>query len=126
MSESPKSSEKKSKAEPLGNPAAREHRVDEHFQKHVRLALGVFGALVVFTFLTVGASYIDMGHEGNISLALIIATLKAAMVAAVFMHLLGEKRMVFRVLIFTLIFFAGLFILTLGTYHDAVESIRVP
>src|ERR1051326_7196966 len=78
----------------------------EHFQKHIKQAIGVFVALLVLTLVTVGASYIQLGHGGNITLAMIIATIKAALVAAIFMHLMAEKRMVFRVLIFTVIFFA--------------------
>jgi cytochrome c oxidase subunit 4 len=98
----------------------------EHFHKHIRAAIGVFVALLVLTAVTVGASYIHLGHEGNIVLALIIAAIKAGLVAAIFMHLIAEKRMVFRVLAFTVIFFAGLFLLILFTFGNAVDPSRVP
>lgn len=104
---------------------AGELRLD-HFQKHIKQAIGVFVALLVLTVVTVGASYVQLGKAGNITLALIIATFKAGLVAAIFMHLIAEKRMVFRVLIFTVIFFAGLFVLTLFAFSDAVDPSSVP
>lgn len=112
---------------PPSQPNATHSGVDlEHFRKHIRSAIGVFVALLVLTVVTVGASYIRLGKSGNIILALIIATFKAGLVAAIFMHLMAEKRMVFRVLLFTVIFFAGLLFLTLGTLHDSVSTVHVP
>ena len=115
----------KTTAEPLAGGSG-EYHADEHFDQHVKLAIGIIVALLVLTIATVLASYIHLGHAGNIVLALIVATVKATMVAAVFMHLIGEKSMVFRVLIFAFIFFAGLIALTLFCYGDFVESSRVP
>ena len=43
-------------------------------------------ALLILTAITVGASYIDFG-SGNVVIALIIATIKATIVALFFMHL---------------------------------------
>ena len=47
-------------------------------------------ALLILTALTVGAAYIDLG-SGNVVVALIIATIKASLVALFFMHLRWEK-----------------------------------
>lgn len=47
-------------------------------------------ALLILTGITVGASYIDFG-SGNIVVALLIATIKATLVALFFMHLLHDK-----------------------------------
>ena len=47
-------------------------------------------ALLVLTGITVGAAYIDLG-SGNVVVALIIATIKASLVALFFMHLRWEK-----------------------------------
>ena len=47
-------------------------------------------ALLILTAITVGASYIDFG-SGNIVIALLIATIKASLVALFFMHLRYEK-----------------------------------
>jgi len=46
--------------------------------------------LLILTLITVGASYIDFG-QGNIVIALAIATVKATIVALFFMHLLHDK-----------------------------------
>jgi len=70
---------------------------------------GVWAALMVFTVLTVGASYVDLGRTGNIIVAVAIATMKAGMVAAIFMHLAFDKK--FNTIIFlSALVFLGIFI----------------
>ena len=98
----------------------------EHFQKHIRATIWVFVALLVLTAVTVGASYVHLGQSGNIILALIIAAFKAGLVAAIFMHLSAEKPMIFRVLVFTGVFFAGLMFLTLFAFANTVSTGNVP
>ncbi len=46
--------------------------------------------LLILTAITVGASYINFG-SGNVVIALFIATIKAIIVALIFMHLLHDK-----------------------------------
>ena len=46
--------------------------------------------LLILTAVTVGASYINFGQM-NVVIALAIATVKAILVALLFMHLLNEK-----------------------------------
>ena len=46
--------------------------------------------LLILTAITVGASYINFG-SGNVVIALFIATVKAIIVALIFMHLLHDK-----------------------------------
>jgi cytochrome c oxidase subunit IV len=79
----------------------------------VRRYLLVFAALVVGTIVTVLASYIDIGHGGNIILALAIALVKGFLVAGFFMHLISERTMIYTILVATVFFFAGLMYLTL-------------
>ncbi|HET8733731.1 MAG TPA: cytochrome C oxidase subunit IV family protein [Anaeromyxobacteraceae bacterium] len=59
--------------------------------------LGVTGALLFLTFVTVASSRIDLG-EWNVVLALAIATTKAALVALFFMHLKYENKFLLVVL----------------------------
>jgi cytochrome c oxidase subunit 4 len=99
--------------------------------KHVRGYLIIGAALLIGTVLTVWASYIDM-HERwgihphwNIVLALVIATIKASLVALFFMHLISEKQMIYTVLAFTVVFFAGLMILTLWSLRPT-SIIHIP
>lgn len=52
--------------------------------------LKTYGALLVLTVITVGASRVDLGTTANLILALLIATVKATIVAAFFMHLIAD------------------------------------
>jgi len=88
------------------------------FTAHVRGYLLVGLALLLGTVLTVWAAQIDLGHHWNIVLALVIASVKASLVALFFMHLISEKQMIYTVLGFTAFFVAGLMFLTLSSAHD--------
>ena len=49
-------------------------------------------ALVLLTFITVAASYVNFGSDAvNVVIALTIATIKASLVAMIFMHLRWDK-----------------------------------
>jgi len=93
-----------------------DHSTD--ISKHIRGYMIVGGTLLIGTILTVLASYVDLGHHWNIVLALIIATVKASLVALFFMHLISERQMIYVVLAFTAIFLVGLMFLTIGSYAD--------
>lgn len=95
--------------------AAHDHGHHAHdVSKEVRKYLIVFFALLVGTALTVGAAYVDFGGASiNIAVALFIATVKAALVAGFFMHLIDERKMIYGVLGATVFFFIGLMYLTL-------------
>ena len=86
--------------------------------KHIRGYLIIGGTLILGTVLTVLASFVDLGHHWNIVLALIIATVKASLVALYFMHLISEKKMIYAVLGFTAFFFIGLMAITISAYND--------
>ena len=64
----------------------------------VRLLLAVFGALMVLTIATVVVRGIDLGGQGNLIVAMAIATVKAGLVVAYFMHLRWDRT--FHVLVF--------------------------
>jgi len=86
----------------------------EEVSKAVRKYLLVFAALLVGTIVTVLASYIDFGHPGiNIGVALFIAIVKASLVAAYFMHLIDERKLIYGLLGATAFFFTGLMYFTL-------------
>jgi caa(3)-type oxidase subunit IV len=91
------------------------HNVQKHVMRYV--AVGI--ALLVFTGITVALSYVDFGtRKANIGIAMLVATLKAGLVAAIFMHLAAEKRLIYRILIFTGFFVLGLFWLILLAWYD--------
>ena len=77
----------------------------------------IFGALVFLTLLTVGLSRIHLG-EWNFFIAVVVATIKAGLVASFFMHLKDDNR--FNVLLFvgSLIFMGVFFVYTMNdTQH---------
>ena len=63
----------------------------EAFKKHINGYLAVFGVLMLGTLLTVWASSWKVAVPAAIVIALAIASVKAGLVAAYFMHLKGEK-----------------------------------
>jgi len=77
----------------------------EEFKKHLRPYYAVFVALLCLTVITVAVSYLRLERPLAIALALVIASIKAGLVAAVFMHLISEKKVIFAVLILTGLFF---------------------
>ena len=83
----------------------------QEIQRHVRVYIAVFAGLAVLTVLTVGASYVNMGTQWNITVALIIASIKASLVGGYFMHLLSERQVIYWILILCAVFFAALIFL---------------
>jgi len=62
-------------------------------------------ALLILTGVTVGASYINFGSSTvNVIVAMLIATLKASLVALVFMHLRHDKPLNSIIFVSSLIF----------------------
>ena len=69
------------------------HGAGDHFG-HItplRLLVAVWGALMVLTWITVAATYFDLGSSGNLIIAMVIATVKATLVVLYFMHLRWDK-----------------------------------
>jgi cytochrome c oxidase subunit IV len=66
-----------------------------HHEEHIvgpRVYLVIFGALLVFTAITVGASYLELG-DFNVIVALAIACIKAVLVILFFMHVKYSSRL---------------------------------
>jgi cytochrome c oxidase subunit 4 len=78
--------------------------------------LAVWAALIVMTAVTVGVSYLDLGLW-NASVALVVASFKALLVALYFMHLRHEIKLVLAFAIFPLLIL-GLIIV--GTLTDTM------
>jgi cytochrome c oxidase subunit 4 len=70
--------------------AGAEHAHKEHAHGGPAAYARTLVALLILTGITIGAAYIDLG-SGNIVVALLIATIKASLVALFFMHLRWEK-----------------------------------
>ena len=93
----------------------------ESIQEHIRVYLMVFGALGILTVVTVLASYLEISTSEGIFLALIIASVKASLVAGYFMHLITEKNTIIWILILTVVFFFVMLFFPLVSYTDQVH-----
>ena len=75
-----------------GHDDAHHDGVDHH--PHVlplKTYFAVWGALLVLTVVTVAVSYVDFGGM-NLVIAIAVATIKACLVGAIFMHLRYETK----------------------------------
>jgi cytochrome c oxidase subunit IV len=90
----------------------------DDIKKSVRVYISVFVALMALTVVTVAISYLHLSVGTAIVLALIVATIKAALVASYFMHLISERKIIYLTLIITVIFFIVLMLLPVSHYAD--------
>ena len=92
-----------------------------HHEAHTKLYLFVGGSLFFLTLVTVWLSYWDFGsHTRNIAVGMALATFKVSLVGAIFMHLKGEKPLIWKFLYFTAFFVLGLFLLTALAWIDPI------
>jgi len=84
---------------------------------NVRAYLTVFGALLFLTVVTVLVSYWHLPIAMAVAVALAIATLKSALVAAIFMHLKGERAIIYGLLGMTIFF---VFVMIAASGFDVV------
>lgn len=106
--------------EPLGE---HEHPTHHHghddspegIRKEIRRYLIVFGMLAVLTIITVWISKLELPTWQAVTLALVVATVKGSLVAAVFMHLMSERKLIYAVLALTVFFFG---LLMWGPWHQ--------
>jgi cytochrome c oxidase subunit 4 len=93
-----------------------DHAVD--IDRHVRIYITVFVALMVLTIVTVAIARLHLPVHLAVTLALLVATVKGSLVACYFMHLISEKKLIYAVLLLTAIFFVVLLALPVVTVHD--------
>ncbi len=96
-----------------------DHAID--VDKHVRTYILIFVALAILTGVTVGVYYLDLSVGASIALALLIATVKAGLVACYFMHLISEKKLILWVLLLTFSFFLVLLLIPVLT--SSIDSL---
>ena len=80
--------------------------------------LGVGTALFVLTGVTVGVAHIDLGARLNLVVAMLVATVKASLVALIFMHLLFDNKL------YAVVFGIGLFMLTVFIVETMFDTLR--
>jgi cytochrome c oxidase subunit 4 len=82
----------------------------------VRTYVVVCAVLVLFTFLTVGVSFIPLKGVWHIVLGLTIGACKATLVVLFFMHALFSPRLTWTVIIVMSFWLGILLVLTLADY----------
>jgi caa(3)-type oxidase subunit IV len=96
------------------------HSDPASIKQGIRKYLMIGAALYAFTVITVAVNQVHLAVPLAITVALIVATIKGSMVAAVFMHLSHEKRWVYGALILTVAFFIVLMSLPGFTVMDTI------
>ncbi len=113
-----------------GHARGDDHAHDDHGLAHtmpIPLLFGVLAALLVLTVATVSVTSIDLGHTGNLVVAMVIATIKAALVCTFFMHLLWDKKfhtVLFLTSVLFLILFLSMTSTDRGEYQHLVDEYR--
>ena len=93
-----------------------------HQAPHVKTYMAVFAALMFLTVVTVAVSYLQLPIVGAVFAALVIATLKASLVAAFFMHLRRERTLIYGLLALTFFFMGVLFLFPIADTAALSES----
>ena len=93
-----------------------DHAAD--IDRHVRIYITVFVALMALTIITVAISYLDLPTPISVGVALFVATVKGSLVACYFMHLISEKKLIYVVLAITVTTFAALLALPAFTHSS--------
>ena len=92
-------------------------------KKNVRVYWMIGAALFIGTIITVAVNQVHLAIPLAIAVALVIATTKGSLVAAVFMHLSHEKKWIYGALILTL---AGFIILMTVPFFTVNDSFGTP
>ena len=93
------------------------HHDPAEIDKHVRVYITVFVALMALTLITVAISYLHLSTPKAIAVALFVATIKGSLVACYFMHLISERKLIYAVLgitVFKFIVLLALPVITQG------------
>ena len=93
-----------------------DHAAD--IDRHVRVYITVFIALMVLTIVTVAISRFHLPVHIAVTIALLVAIVKGSLVAGYFMHLVSEKKLIYAVLLVTVAFFIALMALPVLTVRD--------
>ena len=95
-----------------------DHAAD--IDRHVRIYVIVFVALMALTIITVAISYLHLPVPIAIAVALLVAAVKGSLVACYFMHLISEKKLIYAVLLLTVVFFVALMALPVVTHSNGL------
>ena len=94
------------------------HHDPAEIDRHVKVYITVFVALMALTIITVAISYLHLSPAMAITVALFVATIKGSLVACYFMHLISERKLIYFVLAITVFKFAVLLALPVLTHSS--------
>ena len=103
---------------------------DDHGLAHttpVKLLVGILAVLMLLTIITVAVTAVDLGAQGNLVVAMVIATIKAALVVTYFMHLRWDKKfhlILFLTSVLFLILFMSISLTDRSEYEHDIELFR--
>ena len=91
-----------------------------HHDEHPKVPYFLIaGTLLVFTIITIAASFVELGKTWNVILAFAIAAFKASLVMTFFMHLKYEKK---AIIMIALAPFMLVSVLILALFPDVVNG----
>jgi cytochrome c oxidase subunit IV len=93
----------------------------------VSLLIGILAALMLLTLITVAVTAVDLGAQGNLIVAMLIATIKAGLVVMFFMHLVWDKKLhliLFLVSVLFLILFLSGSITDRQEYQPSIDQFQ--
>jgi cytochrome c oxidase subunit 4 len=88
------------------------------------MLIAVLAALMALTILTVSVTSFDLGSQGNLIVAMVIATVKAGLVVTFFMHLFWDKKfhlILFLTAVLFVILFLSMSVTDRGEYQRNID-----
>src|SRR5437660_837633 len=98
------------------------HSDPASIKKNIRVYWMIGAALFLGTVITVAVNQVHLAIPLAIAVALVIATTKGSLVAAVFMHLSNEKKWIYGALVLTVIGFIILLSVPYLTVNDGIGT----
>jgi caa(3)-type oxidase subunit IV len=98
------------------------HSDVDSVKKSIRSYLMIGAALYVFTVITVAVNQVHLAIPLAVTVALVVASIKGSMVAAIFMHLNHEKKWIYGSLLLTVAFFIVLMCIPIFTTMDHIGT----
>ena len=96
--------------------------MSENIKDHIITYRNVFIALLFFTGVTVGVSYIEFSSiTFGLFIGLLIACIKGFLVASQFMHLNDEKSFIYGTLLLTVVFFFVLLMIPISWHANSSD-----
>ena len=94
----------------------------EDIQKHIKIYKRIGWFLIFATVFTVYLSFVDFGsHTKNMLIGMAVATAKSSLVCLFFMHLNHERSIIYKIMLFAVVFVVVMFTLFSMTQGDGLH-----